>query len=394
MIGQQWVSESGRVMLFEADCVEALAALPKRTIDTVITDPPYGLKSMGDWDHGVPGVRFWRVIRDAVKPGALLLAFGGPRTYHRLACAIEDAGWALRDCVMWVYGSGYAHGLAIDRGIDAAKGAVRESRKVPVTEEAKRWQGWNTGLKPSYDPVCVAMNPIKGSYAENAMEYGVAGFWIDGARIPCDWVRERGESWLKGGISLSSRKRQWQGPTANEPGSTVADRVSDKGRWPANLLHDGSDEVMKCFPQTKSGKAAKGGHKRRSPKHKNAFGAFEGKRCEGDVLYGDSGSAARFFFCARASAAERRAYNEHPSVKPLALMEYLCRLTRTPEGGVVLDPFMGSGSTGIACLRNGRRFIGIETDNGYFETAKRRISEEERRLAGEKNSDSNSGDSP
>jgi len=425
-----------------------MGGMPANSVDTIITDPPYGLEFMGkDWDRGVPGVRFWQAALRVAKPGAIMLAFGGTRTFHRLACAIEDAGWEIRDTLMWVYGSGFPKSHDISKAIDKVNGEtdralsftrwmrstgmkssdidkitgtymgghytteasqpqvptrplfemlrphikveipewvetlidrVEAEREVigkdtkarsttgksalptvggetiyeswditaPATPAARLWQGYGTALKPSFEPVILAQKPIDGTYAHNAVKWGVAGMNIDGGRV-------KGEN------------------TQGAQGSDGQD-----GRWPANFIHDGSDEVLAGMPQTKSGNL--------SPGHGagNNFGVGNTDKRPRRIASpygGDSGSAARFFYCAKASKCERDAgldegeHSGHPTVKPLALMRYLCRLTRTPTGGVVLDPFMGSGSTGCAAVLEGRDFIGIEMDLEYVEIARRRI---------------------
>jgi len=410
----------GNATLYLGDCLEILPTLGK--VDAVVTDPPYGLKFMGKgWDHGVPGVPYWSAILDACKPGAHLLAFGGTRTYHRLVCAIEDAGWEIRDTIMWVYGSGFPKSLDASKAIDKAAGATpvdlgpspnwRESKRnreqygsmevrgdnagrltKPATDEAKHWQGWGTALKPALEPICLARKPFKGTVAGNVLEHGTGALNIDGARVP-------GEPWtfgtqtdITGGGYNSKRPSNGDVFRRNVQGG-------QNGRWPANLIHDGSEEVVGLFPHTSSGKMA--------PTHTEAARSVYGQNAEGGYTtmetYGDAGSAARFFYCAKASRSERdeglvgddrpllwssgtqnpgsfqsentkrAAKNNHPTVKPLALMRYLCGLI-TPPGGVVVDPFMGSGSTGRAALEEGFRFIGVELEEPYFEIARQRIS--------------------
>jgi len=544
------------------DCLEVMRTMPDASIDSVVSDPPYGLSFMGkDWDHGVPGVPFWAEALRVAKPGAMLLAFGGTRTYHRLTCAIEDAGWEIRDCIMWVYGSGFPKSHDISKAIDKAAGAEREvvgtvKKKpsassdchpgwvrpwaegkttmqitAPATPEAEQWDGWGTALKPAYEkiivarkplnkcserdiivgnllkmeaqlwlllhaltagksstlspseygealsiaqwnadaltstledlcdqmdtlplewaihtslstvsswlstweeaskhgstfitetatspiidlktlscsasaltphtiiqdvmtqhgllsnaqpavkvlsvaaksmsatlerfavesaiekghilrpdaidkavleqPVIVAMKPLDGTFANNALVHGVAGLNVDGCRVGTGTIKVNG--WKCGGEQVYNG-RQYDG----------FDGGSHQGRWPANVIHDGSDEVVGLFPMSKDGVAV--------------------RQNKGE------GTAARFFYCAKASRSERthngRVDNRHPTVKPLELMRYLCRLTKTPTGGTVLDPFMGSGTTGVAAILEGRDFVGIEQDEANYHTAKERI---------------------
>jgi site-specific DNA-methyltransferase (adenine-specific) len=339
------------------------------------------------WDHGVPGVEFWAEALRVAKPGAHLLAFGGTRTYHRLACAIEDAGWEIRDCVMWVYGSGF-----------------------PKSHNLKgEWQGWGTALKPAWEPIIVARKPLVGTVAENVLTHGTGAINVDGCRVGI----ASGDQKSVGGRKLARHQETngfdggWKSKTTN-----LDDGL---GRWPANLIHDGSEEVVGLFPQAN-------GNSNNS--HADCQAGFGGRRrTMGGMGRADSGSAARFFYCAKASKADRdegceglaerdRAdqsawvrkcnvcgdtfcdpktskphcghddfsfvspsprRNHHPTVKPTDLMRYLCRLV-TPPGGVVLDPFTGSGSTGKAATLEGFRFIGIEREAEYVEIAKARIA--------------------
>jgi len=380
--------------ILRADCLEAMRELEPCSVDSVVTDPPYGLGFMGkDWDHGIPGVHFWGEALRVAKPGAHLLAFGGTRTFHRLAVAIEDAGWEIRDTVMWVYGSGFPKSLdvskAIDRGAGAERAVVGPSRwngvkgsnakqagclirpggkhdetAAPATPEAARWQGWGTALKPAWEPIIVARKPLEGTVAQNVLRYGTGGLNVDGCRVE------------SGGTHGSARSAgQGAGYEAhNKPGRKygnglggIVSRPHAQGRWPANLIHDGSEEVVGLFPASFSGSGER--RPNGSPKV-NATGAFRPHPYARDA---DSGSAARFFYCAKASRADRGEGNRHPTVKPTALMRYLCRLV-TPPGGLVLDPFCGSGSTGKAAVLEGFRFLGIELDPEYAEIAEARIA--------------------
>jgi len=355
------------------DCLNAMPKMPENSIDSIVTDPPYGLSFMGkDWDHGVPGEHFWRETLRVAKPGAHLLAFGGTRTFHRLACAIEDAGWEIRDCIMWVYGSGFPKSLDVSKAIDKAAGeyvpgdVLSSSRHSgasstgiattfrtktaanPSTDAARQWSGWGTALKPAWEPVIVARKPLEGTVAENVQRYGTGAINIDECRVSYNEEKPNlgGEGY---GFRIEGRPE--------EP--------NNKGRWPANVIHDGSEEVLELFPNTKSGKMKQhieGGQY-------NVYGKMYPRDVE---TIGDTGSAARFFYCAKASREDRNEGNHHPTVKPTDLMRYLCRLV-TPTGGVVLDPFMGSGSTGKAAVLEGFEFVGIEKEQESCEIAKARI---------------------
>jgi DNA modification methylase len=377
--------------IHHGDCREVMATLDAESVDAIVSDPPYGLSFMGKgWDHGVPGVEFWVEAMRVAKPGAHLLAFGGTRTYHRLACAIEDAGWEIRDCVMWVYGSGFPKSHDVSKAIDKAAGAERErigdygqgfrakgsglqgwqreahsvdkGITAPATDAARQWQGWGTALKPAWEPIIVARKPLVGTVAENVLTHGTGAINVDRCRVGTD-----------GGTSRSHQEAYGDGGRMDQGGAqpwrTGHDIVSiNAGRWPANLIHDGSEEVVGLFPAERP---SKGGA---------AFGraGYDGGWCPAkdaakEIGYGDSGSAARFFYCAKASKADRDEGNKHPTVKPTALMQYLCRLV-TPPGGVVLDPFTGSGSTGKGAVLEGFRFIGIEREAEYVEIARARIA--------------------
>ena len=423
------------VELHLGDCLEVLAGLPENSVDTCITDPPYELGFMGKkWDSS--GIAFqpetWQAVFRVLKPGAILLAFGSTRTYHRIACAIEDAGFEIRDTIAWVYGSGFPKSYDISKGIDKQAGAEREvvgkyespentsggkGRKfchggqpldglpditAPSTPEAQLWHGWGTALKPAFEPIIVAMKPIDGTFVNNALTWGVAGLWIDGGRVGTE------DDFGRGGVR--ERTRGYVGIKSDD--TIPAQPASPLGRFPANLIHDGSDEVMEGFPNSNGAAApvAKGQKEFGGV----IYGKFKTGGDDGASFYGDSGSAARFFYCAKASRSERnaglegmeefdikgavgmpvvdngrgdeylshgvkyerktKAQNFHPTVKPIELMRYLVRLTKTPTGGVVLDPFTGSGTTGIACVLEGREFIGIEREAEYVEIAKKRIA--------------------
>jgi len=358
------------IELIHGDCLEKMKAMKADSIDAIITDPPYGLSFMGKkWDYDVPSVAIWKECLRVLKPGGHLLAFAGTRTQHRMAVRIEDGGFEIRDMIAWVYGSGF-----------------------PKSHNGE-WGG--TALKPALEPITMARKPLIGTVAANVLEHGTGALNVDGCRVagvppsvpqPC--LRPKG---VDSGHALGS------GAGRNGEMSQAT------GRWPANLIHDGSDEVVGLFPQTASGKPS-GTRNANS----NMF-ASGGKGVE-LTGFGDTGSAARFFYCAKASKADRdegceglpqtikqsvahgdRRHgtlpytnepremkprprgNHHPTVKPTALMRYLCRLV-TPPGGTVLDPFMGSGSTGKAALLEGFNFIGIEREAEYLEIARARIT--------------------
>ncbi len=427
-----------------ADCLSVMADMPESCIDTIVTDPPYGLKFMGkDWDHGVPGEHYWAEALRVAKPGAMLLAFGGTRTHHRLMVAIEDAGWEIRDCLMWLYGSGFPKSLDISKAIDKAAGTEIEVRghigytpadnpgkgvfrtneerqqpgcrkSAPATVLARQWDGWGTALKPAWEPIILAMKPLDGTFAQNAETHGVAGLNIDGGRIGTTKQTPGG----KMDSDASSEITYTGGWGARKPSDSGMN--PNIGRWPANLI---LDEKAAAMLDEQSGETKSSGVINRFKDGMKPFGSGAGHPYESVLGVKDSGGASRFFYCAKASRVERNAglenqepkqighnlstnacarcglrikhngsgkgcecgplretiklptasRNFHPTVKSLALMEYLCKLTATPTGGIVLDPFAGSGTTGMACVTMGRKFIGIEISEEYCEIMRKRI---------------------
>lgn len=323
-------------MIYHGDCLSVLRGMADNSLDACVTDPPYGLSFMGKgWDYDVPSVDIWREVFRVLKPGAHLLAFAGTRTQHRMAVNIEDAGFQIRDMIAWVYGSGFPKSHNLDG----------------------EWQGWGTALKPALEPITVARKPLIGTVAANVQTHGTGAINIDGCRV--------GTGEDKGVWPITQRRH-------NDVAWTVQPVETDttKGRWPANLIHDGSEEVLAGFPETKSGNLSP--HHRLKASDNRAMSGPNQKRSPRNEFGGDSGSAARFFYCAKASKADRDEGNNHPTVKPTDLMRYLCRLV-TPPGGTVLDPFMGSGSTGKAATLEGFAFVGIEREAEYLEIAKARI---------------------
>lgn len=342
------------------DCLLVMPTLAEALFDSIVTDPPYGLGFMGKaWDHAVPGEPFWREALRVAKPGAFLVAFGGTRTSHRMACAIEDAGWELRDTLMWVYGSGF-----------------------PKSHNGE-WGG--TALKPAWEPIILARKPLIGTVEANWREHGTGALNIDACRVeavagddPLQWESPRGGIWKSA-------------PEAQAQAQTL-------GRWPANVAHDGSAEVLSCFPKAPGQQGDLTGDEPSSP-FNNTYGDMARTSVAKASI--ESGSAARFFYAAKASRGDRNdgldgldglvtddgrkvpadnAYqrgktlrqNHHPTVKPTDLMRWLVRLV-TPPGGLVLDPFMGSGSTGRAAVAEGMGFTGIELDTAYAAIAEARI---------------------
>ena len=394
---------SSKVGLLNSDCLDAMRKMPDSCIDAIVTDPPYGLSFMGRaWDHGVPGVEFWKEALRVAKPGAHLLSFGGTRTFHRIACAIEDAGWEVRDCIMWLYGSGFPKSMDISEAIDKKLGAEREKvqgvygktsfglinddswtshkttdSNIPVSDEAKKWNGWGTCLKPAYEPIIMARKPVEGTIVDNVLKHGTGGINIDECRIPFESEADRKSTGMD--RIHTSKVGALAGKVENDHERTTFMPRQTNGRFPANVLHDGSDEVVELFPNT--GTSAGGGRHTKGVgenQQGNAFGSYSGGQPQYSIGYGDSGSAARFFYCAKASKKDRGEGNVHPTVKPIALMEYLVKLV-APENAIVLDPFMGSGTTGVAAVNLGRGFVGIEKEKEYFDIAERRIENAEKK---------------
>jgi len=363
-------------VILKGNCLDTLKTLPDCSIDSIVTDPPYELGFMGkSWDaSGIAyNVEMWRECLRVLKPGGHLLAFSGSRTYHRMTVAIEDAGFEIRDQIMWLYGSGFPKSLDVSKAIDKAAGAEREvvgqrqgrgneasgagheyrikaglmDITAPATPEAQRWQGWGTALKPAHEPICVARKPLTGTVASNVLEWGTGALNIDGSRVGTELLPAQ----KAGQAKIGTFER------------TEMITPEREGRWPANVIHDGSDEVLAGFPN----------------------------------------DAGRFFYCAKASKSERNAglegmpeqmltgrdegqdamqvpyktrskvtANIHPTVKPIALMRYLVKLV-TPLGGTVLDPFLGSGSTAVAAILEGFDWVGCEMTEDYWPIIEARV---------------------
>lgn len=400
--------------IINSDCLEAMKAMDDNSIDSIVTDPPYGLSFMGKkWDYDVPGVEVWKECLRILKPGGHLLAFAGTRTQHRMAVRIEDAGFEIRDMIAWVYGSGFPKSLNIGKAIDKLNGNLNETTSTlfnnpngkrdltkrcdygyiynPINNNAKQWNGWGTALKPAFEPITVARKPLQGTVAANVLEHGTGALNINGCRVERDADDTSG--WSQSGSKASDNRAMSGGNYARES------KPDADGRFPANFIHDGSDEVVGMFPRTGGGKFTIGGTPRKTGGHVLSGSA---DRTDAIMNYGDSGSAARFFYCAKASKAERDAgcdglplgeppasarskpadgrqnalgnprSNHHPTVKPIDLMRYLCRLV-TPPKGTILDPFMGSGTTLLAAFDEGFNCIGIERDSEYAKIAEARI---------------------
>jgi site-specific DNA-methyltransferase (adenine-specific) len=372
----------GNVALYVGDCREMLRHIPDGSVDAVVTDPPYGLTQnkkggsgvasvnlnspygrarigtgvgaggfMGQkWDTGETAfaAEFWSEVLRVLKPGGHVAAFGGTRTYHRLACAIEDAGFEIRDQLAWAYGSGFPKSLSL--------------RDIGRPE-------LGTALKPAWEPICLARKPLIGTVAANVMEHGTGALNIDGCRVPVD--PEADASQLRT-MSRGVRERDTSGQTwgLSKSSGDTPQVVRPDGRFPANLIHDGSDEVVGMFPETgvsSGGQASLGAFR-----NGKVYGAGRDEREKADPGFGGAGSAARFFYAAKASARDRLG-SAHPTVKPISLMRWLARLI-TPEGGVVLDPFAGTGTLGEAAVLEGLNAVLIEREETYSEDIRFRMS--------------------
>lgn len=417
--------------LMLGDNIESLKKLEANSIDAVVTDPPYGLSFMSKkWDYDVPSVDFWKEVYRVLKPGGHVLSFGGTRTYHRMTVNIEDAGFEIRDQIMWLYGSGFPKSRNIGKDVEkvnvgglskliqigtkkgivatnhhelakgekpkgfsyktashtvshseVASARTQTTGDIPVYEINNEWEGWGTALKPANEPICVARKPLsEKSIAENVLRWGTGGINIDGCRIGTEGGTKRDGQSDK--VTLTNTDLL---PTKslNRTGHSIIE--INEGRFPANIIFD--EEAGAALDEqsgisksnTKSGIV--------EGKDANVFNDGETKKTGhktkimvGD--YNDKGGASRFFYCAKVSKKERNlgleeGKNRHPTIKPINLMAYLCRLI-TPPNGTVLDPFMGSGSTGIAARLEGFNFVGMEMDEDYFKVAETRVKSYEK----------------
>ena len=408
--------------LYQGDNMESLRKLPDNSIDSVVTDPPYGLSFMGKkWDYQVPSKEFWQEVYRVLKPGGHVLSFGGTRTYHRMVVNLEDGGFEIRDCISWIYGSGFPKSLNIGKAVDKIQGNEREvvgsvnrhdfkdpqyieqgsmmktansaMIDLPITKGTSPYEGQGTALKPAQEIICVARKPIsEKTIAENVLKWGTGGLNIDGSRI--------GTEERNNGSSLRDIRRG----SLDSQVSSKRDRLEREdsiveGRFPANIILDEEAgqmlDDMSGVSVSKKGKLRKADEEYKSWSSRSTAGPHN--------EYDDKGGASRFFYCAKVSKAERNMgldgfeekiqgdgrkiikadtpqqrqihnpkKNFHPTIKPITLMSYLINLV-TPVNGIILDPFMGSGSTGIAAQLNGFRFCGMEIDTEYFKIAEARI---------------------
>jgi site-specific DNA-methyltransferase (adenine-specific) len=427
--------------LLLGDCLEKLKELDDNSVDSIVTDPPYGLAFMGKhWDYDVPSQQIWEECMRVLKPGGHILSFAGSRTYHRMAVRIEDAGFEIRDQIMWIYGSGFpkSHniGKAVDKlegnerevvgtkihsqkGVKVAEerttigaGAFGEPREANVTKGNSEWEGWGTALKPAHEPIVMARKPLsEKTVADNVLEWGTGGINIDGCRI--ETVSENDPNHRKPTNIQHGSYDNTKNVYGNSFNGRPIENLNPQGRFPANLILD--EEAGKLLDEQSGISKSIGGRIEK----KIGWGEFGGNGSkeiiDGQPGFGDVGGASRFFYCPKTSKTDRNEglddfekkvtmrddgqpygmntnkfrpdgsernpvepkANHHPTVKPTDLMLYLIRLV-TPKGGVTLDPFMGSGSTGKAAVRGGFDFIGIEREEEYMEIAKSRIEYEKK----------------
>jgi DNA modification methylase len=424
-----WLDVDG-VTLFHGDCIEVMRSLPDNSVDAVVTDPPYGIGFMGkawdgaaiaaaakkqpmdhtktrersasmhagSYDLSLTGntayqVWFTDVATEALrvlKPGGHLLAFGGTRTWHRLAVAIEDAGFEVRDSVAWMYGSGFPKSLDVSKAIDKRAGAKREvvgertfgktstgqssgwntnnaaaagrqDITAPATPAAEQWAGFGTALKPAHEPIVVARKPLIGTVAENVLTHGTGALNIDGCRIAAD----------SGRPLILSKSEDSTGILGNGLNGSEHGGSTTQGRWPANVILDESQAAELDKQSGVSVTRPSSGTTDKTMRNAMAGGAMY----SAPTALNDSGGASRFFYVAKASKKERPNVNgiAHPTVKPMTLMRYLVRLV-TPPGGTVLEPFAGSGTTIEACVIEGFNCIAIEREADYLPLIEARLN--------------------
>jgi site-specific DNA-methyltransferase (adenine-specific) len=388
--------KTGNIRVYHGSCEEVLGALDL-SVSAVVTDPPYGLAFMGrDWDDFEPREyqRFcegWAAsVRKSMRPGAPLLAFSGTRTFHRAICGIEDAGFTVKDCLSWTYGEGFPKSHDISKAIDKAAGAEREvvaespykaneeAEKrtkgrtqsgrtthppitAPATNEAETWDGYGTALAPSWEPICYATNPRDGTYAENALEHGVAGLNVDGGRVKTEGERPNREHDTTPGFA-----------DVGVSGGSKADGTTTQGRWPANVVLDevAAERLDGQSGVLESGARTPNGSRQRSSGFEMTGGSSEK----------DSGGASRFFYTSKASSSDRNAglpdgrENDWPTVKPTDLMGWLLRLVEMPSDNLILDPFAGSGTTAYVAQQMGLPCVAIDQSEEACELTKERLS--------------------
>ena len=403
--------------IYNGDNIQVLKTLPDNSVDSVVTDPPYGLKFMGkQWDYDVPSVELWKECYRVLKPGGYLLSFGSSRTYHRMAVKVEDAGFEIRDQIMWVYGSGFPKSHNIGKAVDKINGTQREvigknpnHRKSSalyelgfqggmgnghITKGFNEWEGFGTALKPAHEPIVMARKPFKGSVAKNILKWTTGGINVDDCRIEFEETKNPATN------PLYRQENDYKMPKKGEESNGVVsftsskNKISSLGRFPANIIFD--DEAGGILDQ-QSGVTKSSNNKWIGEDTSPIYGKYNFRIR--DKTYDDKGGASRFFYCPKPSKKEKEEgltiepiqikgrddgqdnrnvpqklrktnrKNTHTTVKPLKLMQYLIRLV-TPKGGITIDPYFGSGSSGKSTIREGNyKFIGIEKEKEYFNIA-------------------------
>lgn len=387
----------GTVTLHHGDCLDVLREMPDASVDAIVTDPPYGLGFMGKaWDALPPGREWAEACYRVLKPGGHLLAFGGTRTWHRLAVAVEDGGFEIRDSLAWLYGSGFPKSMNVAKAIASGTGRPEDIRRlsmgadyvpsgrgrvnydhggasamngstadVDVPDHAEQWQGWGTALKPAFEPIVVARKPLAGTVAANVLLHGTGALNIDATRV-------------EGAKPDTTRGASVNATSMNSPIGGQGRILDDgAGRWPANVILDESqaDALDQQTGTLTSGKMLPTHTTAGVDGRASAYGADAAGGFTTMETYGDSGGASRFFYVAKADASERVRVDgiAHPTVKPLDIMRWLVRLV-TPPGGTVLEPFAGSGTTVEACILEGFKCIAIEREADYLPLIVQRVN--------------------
>jgi site-specific DNA-methyltransferase (adenine-specific) len=398
--------------IYHGENIEVMKKMPSETYTSIITDPPYGISFMGkDWDKALPDKDTWKQLLRVTKKGGVLIAFGAPRMYHRLAVDIEDAGWEIKDCMMWIYGQGFPKSYNISKGIDKRLGTERvtigrwkptgtarppkdgkghsaaisssveeiekdDGQYIPITTagspEAKEFEGFGTNLKPAWEPILIAMKPVDKTFVDNALNVGISGFNIDEARLETKENLDRARGYtdkgfmkMRGGVSLGS----------------------PKGRYPSNLIfsHHEKCTEKRCIAlcptkllDKQAGNRKSGGNVHGAKAGLKFYsGEDKGMYEQNFSSYKDSGGASRFFYCTKPSQSSREGYLNHPTLKPIGIMEYLIKLIKQPKGRTkILDPFGGSGTTLAAALRNNVDCDTIEREQEYVDMIRKRYVKE------------------
>lgn len=413
--------------IFNGDNIQVLRTLPDNSVDSVVTDPPYGLKFMGkQWDYDVPSVELWKECYRVLKPGGYLLSFGSSRTYHRMAVKVEDAGFEIRDQIMWVYGTGFPKSHNVGKAVDKILGNEREiisikpnhkkgmnfkydndtggwlaNDEIVETKGSSEWEGFGTALKPAHEPIVMARKPFKGSVAKNVLKWNTGGINIDDCRVEFEETKNPATN------PLYRQENDYKMPKKGEESNGVVsftsskNKISSLGRFPANIIFD--DEAGGILDQ-QSGVTKSSNNKWIGEDTSPIYGKYNFRIR--DKTYDDKGGASRFFYCPKPSKKEKeegltnqpiqikgrddgqdnrnvpqkltktKRKNTHTTVKPLKLMQYLIRLV-TPKNGTTVDPFFGSGTSGISALREENfKFIGIEKEKEYFDISVERCQYE------------------